>query len=130
MNGEDVLGFKIQVTFNVQMDFSAPNFSQPSVVPEDDNCTGKLGKPQQGFSAWKPTWKPPQGASSDALAQPSRLGPGVVEGSKYENPRPHSITAQSNSSTPNDTSRDGSPGLVVSHHSSVSKTMINMTIDF
>lgn len=118
MNGEDVLGNKIKVVFSPHREYNITD-SYPSTSFHEDmsseNFSMQLNKSNQGIyssPSWKPTWK----RTSESFRQGSlrqRLESGAPEASnKYGLA---STSAASNSSTPNDTSRDGSPSLVVSN---------------
>lgn len=118
MNGEDVLGNKIKVVFSPHREYNITD-SYPSTSFHEDisseNFNMQLNKSNQGIyssPSWKPTWK----RSSESFRQGSmrqRLESGAPETSnKYGLA---STSAASNSSTPNDTSRDGSPSLGVRH---------------
>ncbi|ODM96586.1 Meiosis arrest female protein 1 [Orchesella cincta] len=110
MNGEDVLGNKIRVVCCPPMEFqSAPNY-QPQNVHEEfstENFMMPSSQHQGNFlaSTWNPTWK----RAADSSHHTSRHG---REANKYN----ASTTAQSNSSSTNETSRDGSPSVSKSHN--------------
>lgn len=114
MNGEDVIGHKIRVVCSPQQreyiafeNYPANNFPEENYG--EDFCNMHLNKSSQGgynSTSWKPTWK----RSSDQYRQGSSRFHHTTEMSRYNI---QSTTAASNSSTPNDTSRDGSPNIVM-----------------
>ncbi|CAL8099473.1 unnamed protein product [Orchesella dallaii] len=111
MNGEDVLGNKIRVVCCPQMEFnSASNYQSRHAHEEftEENFIMPSSKHQANYSAstWNPTWDRHVESSHHTSR---RAG----EAHKYHNA---STTAQSNSSSTNETSRDGSPSGLKSHN--------------
>lgn len=121
MNGEDVLGHKIRVVCSSNPELgSLDSYPYPTADSQEEafeeGFNMQTNKSNQGFfnsPSWKPTWR----RTSESFRQGSSRHHHHVqhhhpsEANRYN---AQSTTAASNSSTPNETSRDGSPNVLVS----------------